>query len=85
MTKSNTHNLFLELYHQLMNNDLISEKIQSMISYREGRLYELQMAMEDKVEIMKESNVVSIIQFMQKQLKKEEIKWIVQFDLNKFV
>ena len=61
MTKTYNQELFLELYHQLMNNDLISEKIQRMISYREGRLYELQMAMEDKVEIMKESNVVSII------------------------
>ena len=82
MTNAYNQDLFQELYHQLMNNDLISEKIQRMISYREGRLYELQVGMEDKVKIMKESNVVFIIQFMQTNLNKEEIKWIVEFDLS---
>ena len=49
-----------------------------MISYRENKLAMLPMKMEDKLLVMKESNVIAIIQFMQEMLSQ---KVIVDFDL----
>ena len=53
-----------------------------MISYREKKLADVELAMEVKVSIMKESNVRAINQFMKKQLQKEAKKWIANCDLS---
>ena len=73
--------LFLYLYQQLKQDELIKKRIQKMISYREKRLANVEMKMEDKLLVMKESNVIAIIQFMQKLFKKE---FIVDYDLKLF-
>ena len=73
--------LFLYLYQQLKQDELIKKRIQKMISYREKRLANVETKMEDKLLVMKESNVIAIIQFMQKLFKKE---FIVDYDLKLF-
>ena len=40
------------------------------------------MTMQEKVQIMKKSNITAIVRFMQKLLKKEEMKYIVEFKLD---
>ena len=73
--------LFLYLYQQLKQDELIKKRIQKMISYREKRLANVEMKMEDKLLVMREANVIAIIQFMQKLFKKE---FIVDYDLKLF-
>ena len=70
--------LFLHLHQQLEQDEVFKKRIQEMISYRENKLAMLPMKMEDKLLVMKESNVIAIIQFMQKMLSQ---KVIVDFDL----
>ena len=82
MDKESPREKFLELYQQLQQNVNIRKRIEKMISYREKKLADVELAMEVKVSIMKESNVRAINQFMQKQLQKEAKKWIANCDLS---
>ena len=68
--------LFLYLYQQLKQDEVIKKRIEKMISYGEKSL---PMKIEDKVLIMKESDVIAIIQFMHQLLTQ---KAIVDFDIN---
>ena len=70
--------LFLHLHQQLEQDEVFKKRIQEMISYRENKLAMLPMKMEDKLLVMKESNVIAIIQFIQKMLSQ---KVLVDFDL----
>ena len=58
--------IFMELYERLEDDDEIMRRVQQMISYREKKLALVQMKMEEKIQFMKETNVISIIKFMQK-------------------
>ena len=49
-----------------------------MISYREKKLAPVPMKMEEKIQFMKDTNVISLVKFMEKMLKK---KLIVDFDI----
>ena len=82
MDKESPREKFLELYQQLQQNVNIRKRIEKMISYREKKLADVELAMEVKVSIMKESNVRAINQFMKKQLQKEAKKWISNCDLS---
>ena len=82
MDKESPKEKFLELYQQLHQNVNIRKRIEKMISYREKKLADVELAMEVKVSIMKESNVRAINQFMKKQLQKEAKKWIANCDLS---
>ena len=82
MDKESPREKFLELYQQLQQNVKIRKRIEKMISYREKKLADVELAMEVKVSIMKESNVRAINQFMKKQLQKEAKKWISNCDLS---
>ena len=82
MDKESPREKFLELYQQLHQNVNIRKRIEKMISYREKKLADVELAMEVKVSIMKESNVRAINQFMKKQLQKEAKKWISNCDLS---
>ena len=82
MDKEIPREKFLELYQQLQQNVNIRKRIEKMISYREKKLADVELAMEVKVSIMKESNVRAINQFMRKQLQKEAKKWISNCDLS---
>ena len=70
--------LFLHLHQQLEQDEVFKKMIHEMISYREKKLATLPMQMEEKLLVMKESNVIAIIQFMQKMLSQ---KVILDFDL----
>merc|ERR1711955_130257 len=82
MDKESSREKFLELYQQLQQNVNIRKRIEKMISYREKKIADVELAMEVKVSIMKESNVRAINQFMKKQLQKEAKKWIANCDLS---
>ena len=73
--------LFLYLYQQLKQDRFFKKRIDKMLSYGEKRHASFPMRMEDKLLVMKESNVIAIIQFMQKLFKKE---FIVDYDLKLF-
>merc|ERR1712243_368510 len=81
MDKESPREKFLELYQQLQQNVNIRKRIEKMISYREKKLAGVELAIEVKVSIMKESNVRAINQFMKKQLQKEDKKWIANCDV----
>ena len=73
--------LFLYLYQQLQKDRFIKKRIDKMLSYGEKRLASLPTKMEEKLLVMKESDVIAIIPFMHQLLSQ---KLILDFDLMLF-
>ena len=74
---SDISKVFIELYKKLEDDDRTMKRVQMMISYREKKLAPVPMKMEEKIQFMKDTNVTSLVKFMEKMLKK---KLIVDFD-----
>ena len=81
MAFENQREEFLVLYEQLKHEEKILARIERMVSYREPRLDAIPMTMREKVQYMKESNIIAIVNFMNKIFKKQVKKWISNCDL----
>ena len=75
---SDIREVCIELYKKLKDDDRTMKRVQMMISYREKNLAPVPMKMEEKIQFMKDTNVISLVKFMEKMLKK---KLIVDFDI----
>ena len=60
----------------------VKERIDEMIKHRERKISSLPLTLLEKLQIMKENNIIAILAFVEKEYRKMEGRYVQEFDID---